>query len=137
MSHNYFKKLLTLENLPNNEDEMTTLNSLYYQSILLLVFTGLFFLYPGDPLSATESAPGREMAKQATQTKKHWITADHAKHDMLMQPFSNGPEVTKACLSCHTEAALQFHQTIHWTWKDPGSPIENQLGKGGLSVNNF
>jgi len=28
-----------------------------------------------------------------------------------------GPEVTKACLTCHTEAASQMHKSIHWTWQ--------------------
>lgn len=87
--------------------------------------------------STAEQAPGREMAKQATRGKKLWITADHSKHEVLKQEFKTGPEVTTACLSCHTEAALQFHKTIHWTWKDPTSPDDNKLGKGGLSVNNF
>ncbi len=93
------------------------------------------------PVMATASksgqAPGREMAKQATKGKKLWITADHTKHEILKQDFKSGPEVTKACLTCHTEAALQFHQTIHWTWEDPNSPEDNKLGKGGLSINNF
>lgn len=85
----------------------------------------------------TDKAPGRIMADQATKAKEHWMTTDHSKHDILKQEFTSGPEVTKACLSCHTEAALQFHQTIHWTWKDPHTEDDIQLGKGGLSINNF
>ncbi|HAA05823.1 MAG TPA: cytochrome C, partial [Syntrophobacteraceae bacterium] len=85
----------------------------------------------GDP------APGREMAQQATKGPKRWITADHGKHPVLQQPFTSGPEVTKACLSCHSEAAAQFHKTIHWTWIDPTSPKDKPAGKGGLTVNNY
>ena len=77
------------------------------------------------------------MAKQAVKTKKLWITSDHTKHEILKKNFQSGPEVTKACLSCHTEAALQFHKTIHWTWMDPNTAKSEQLGKGGLSINNF
>jgi hypothetical protein len=99
----------------------------------------LVFLAGGAELiAATEdSAPGREMARQATDTKELWITADHSKHTALKQQFDSAPEVTKACLSCHSEAAKQFHQTIHWTWKDPSTEDGTKLGKGGLSINNF
>jgi hypothetical protein len=82
-------------------------------------------------------APGRTMAQQAVKERQLWITADHAKHEILQQEFNSGPEVTKACLSCHSEAAAQFHKTIHWTWMDPSTEDDLKLGKGGLSVNNF
>jgi len=42
-------------------------------------------------------------------------TADHSKFKELQGPFGSGPEVTKACLACHTEAARQIHKTKHWT----------------------
>lgn len=82
-------------------------------------------------------APGRTMAQQATKEKQIWITADHSKHAVLQNEFKSGPEVTKACLSCHSEAAAQFHKTIHWTWMDPSTEDNLKLGKGGLSINNF
>ena len=82
-------------------------------------------------------APGRIMAKQAVNEKKLWITSDHAQHEILKKAFTSGPEVTQACLSCHNQAALQFHQTIHWTWMDPSTEKSVKLGKGGLSINNF
>ncbi len=34
-------------------------------------------------------------------------TADHGKFKALQQEFKSGPEVTNACLSCHTQAAKQ------------------------------
>jgi len=43
-------------------------------------------------------------------------TADHSKFKALQQVFNSGPEVTKACLSCHTEASKQLHKTQHWRW---------------------
>ena len=92
------------------------------------------------PASETENqglAPGRKMAQQATKTKELWITADHSKHEALKQDFKSGPEVSKACLSCHSEAAAQFQKTIHWTWLDPATAESKVLGKGGLSINNF
>ncbi len=62
-------------------------------------------------------------------------TADHAKFEVLEGPFESGPEVTEACLSCHTEAAGQVHRSIHWTWHfdQPGS--DRDLGKRNL-INN-
>ena len=63
-------------------------------------------------------------------------TADHTKFEALKGPFASGPEVTKACLSCHTETGQHFMKNIHWTWsyKDPTSG--QQLGKRYL-INNF
>ena len=92
-----------------------------------------------------QDAPGRKMAIQATKAKPlpRTITADHSKFPQLQfdpekQKGMKPEEVTKACLGCHNQAALQFHQTIHWTWRDiddQGNP--KKFGKGGISVNNF
>lgn len=62
-------------------------------------------------------------------------TADHSKFPQLQKEFQTGPEVTAACLECHTEAAKQIHHSLHWTWikKVDGEVI------GGKSkvLNNF
>ncbi|GAU09250.1 cytochrome C [Desulfoplanes formicivorans] len=82
-------------------------------------------------------APGRTLAKQMIREDHElWITADHSKFKQLQQPFASGPQVTRACLGCHTEAAVQFHKTIHWTWKDP-SDASGKIGKAGITLNNF
>lgn len=62
-------------------------------------------------------------------------TADHTKFKVLQQEFKNGPEVTKACLTCHTEASKQLHRTKHWTWDVPMKDGK-RLGKKHV-VNNF
>ena len=64
-------------------------------------------------------------------------TADHSKFAALKKDFSSGPEVTDACLTCHTEAAAQLHESIHWTWREPSSGDDEPVGKGGLTVNNY
>ena len=87
--------------------------------------------------SSEDQAPGRTMAQQATREKHLWITADHSKHPVLQQVFASGPQVTKACLSCHSEAASQFHKTIHWTWLDPNADPAQRIGKAGYAINNF
>ncbi|WP_289682178.1 tetrathionate reductase family octaheme c-type cytochrome [Candidatus Venteria ishoeyi] len=63
-------------------------------------------------------------------------TADHSKFEELKQPFSSGPEVTKACLKCHTEAGHQFMKNIHWTWNYQNEKTGQLLGKKHL-VNTF
>lgn len=86
---------------------------------------------------AEERAPGRTMADQATKGKQLWITTDHSRLKALQKDFRSGPEVTRACVSCHTEAADQFHQTIHWTWQAYTTEDGSVHGKGGDSINNF
>ena len=105
--------------------------------LVLLGFLAMGAMGAWAAVSDDEQAPGRIMAQQATKKKPLWITSDHSKHEILKQPFASGPEVTKACLSCHNQAALQFHKTIHWTWMDPSTAESARLGKGGLSINNF
>ncbi len=63
-------------------------------------------------------------------------TADHSKFKELQQVFQSGPEVTKACLSCHTEAAKQVHKTKHWTWEFLNPENKQRLGKKNV-MNNF
>lgn len=63
-------------------------------------------------------------------------TADHSKFEILQQDFATGPEVTAACLSCHTEAAAQIHDTIHWTWEFEHPTTGQVLGKRHV-INSF
>jgi len=105
---------------------------------LTTLLVGAIVLLMAVPLWAANQAPGRVMAQQANQqAHKPWITTDHAKLAALRQPFKSGPEVTQACLSCHSEAANQFHDTIHWTWLAGKDEHGHQMGKAGLSLNNF
>lgn len=63
-------------------------------------------------------------------------TADHKKFEQLQQKFQTGPEVTRACLECHTNAAKQIHKSKHWKWEYE-NPITGQiLGKKHV-LNNF
>lgn len=50
--------------------------------------------------------------------------------------FLTPQEVTKACLSCHTEAAGQIQRTKHWTWNTKIQPVGRSLGKKDV-INNF
>ena len=90
------------------------------------------------PFSGEASVPVKDQGKPEEYGKSHRnnITADHSKFEALKQEFKSGPEVTKACLSCHTEAASQIQKTLHWKWICPADP-SGKLGKAGLVVNNF
>ncbi|SDH19864.1 tetrathionate reductase family octaheme c-type cytochrome [Propionivibrio dicarboxylicus] len=63
-------------------------------------------------------------------------TADHSKFKELQREFASGQEVTKACLSCHTEAAKQIHQTQHWKWEVINPQTQQKLGKRHV-INNY
>lgn len=63
-------------------------------------------------------------------------TADHSKFKELQEPFADGPEVTRACLSCHTEASKHVMESIHWTWEYKDAHSNAMLGKRHL-VNTF
>lgn len=89
-----------------------------------LMFGFLCVAFPA--LAATDPA-----LPSATPT-----TADHSKFKELEGPFATGPDVTKACLQCHTEASKQIQHTTHWTWAFDNPVTGQELGKRNI-VNNF
>lgn len=82
-------------------------------------------------VAAAPAAPVAAEFKQQTNS-----TADHSKFKELQKKFNSGPEVTKACLTCHTEAAKQIHKTKHWTWEFLNPDTKQRLGKKNI-INNF
>lgn len=83
-------------------------------------------------MATTGMAWGAEEAKPL----KLNTTADHSKFKELQREFKTGPELTRACLSCHTEAAGQIHRTKHWKWEYLNPDTGQTLGKKTI-VNNF
>ena len=63
-------------------------------------------------------------------------TADHSTFKVLQQEFSSGPQVTKACLTCHTEASKQVMSSIHWKWRFDHPVTGQKLGKSEV-INSF
>jgi octaheme c-type cytochrome (tetrathionate reductase family) len=63
-------------------------------------------------------------------------TADHSKFEALKGPFADNFEVTRACLTCHTEAEAHVKKTLHWTWDYTSPRTGQRLGKENL-INNF
>ena len=89
-----------------------------------------------EPVTAVTATTAPAEVVQATEAKKSKSTADHSKFKELKKNFKSGPEVTKACLTCHTEAAKQVHSTKHWTWEFLNPATKQKLGKKNV-VNNF
>lgn len=83
-------------------------------------------------LTPTSCVQAEEVAKPL----KLNTTADHSKFKELQRFFATGPELTKACISCHTEAAGQIHRTKHWKWEYLNPDTKQLLGKKTV-VNNF
>lgn len=71
--------------------------------------------------------------------KKVKPTTDHSKLEPLQKKFSTAPEVTKTCMSCHTEAHKQVMLSNHWNWEREEF-IKNRgivyIGKKN-AINNF
>lgn len=63
-------------------------------------------------------------------------------HSVLMPgPYESGSDVTRACLTCHEDAATEVMATSHWTWLGDPVMVEGhdepvQIGKANL-LNNF
>lgn len=85
--------------------------------------------------AAPVADPGVAAALAAAPTRSK-STADHSKFKELKGPFASGSEVTKACLSCHTEAAQQVMGTRHWTWEYTNPDTGQKLGKKTM-LNSF
>lgn len=87
-------------------------------------------------LPAWVAAQTTRPAPETAVKKTSHSTADHGKFKELDKDFATGPEVTNACLTCHTEAAKQIHKTTHWTWEFLNPDSKQRLGKKNV-INNF
>jgi octaheme c-type cytochrome (tetrathionate reductase family) len=63
-------------------------------------------------------------------------TADHSKFEILQKEFASGPEVTEACMTCHTEADDQIMHSIHFEWEFKNERTGQMLGKRNV-INAF
>ncbi|MCD4802718.1 MAG: tetrathionate reductase family octaheme c-type cytochrome [Anaerolineales bacterium] len=76
---------------------------------------------------STETAP---------EPSKSDVEVNHSEFEILQQDFASGPEVTKACLSCHINAAAEIQGTTHWTWEYEHPETGQILGKQNV-INSF
>ncbi|MCB9357858.1 MAG: tetrathionate reductase family octaheme c-type cytochrome [Calditrichaeota bacterium] len=75
--------------------------------VLLLVLNIL-------PEPSAERTPLEHLRAEYKVT--HKPSVDHSKFDALEGPFASPQEVTKACISCHTERHKEVMQSSHWNW---------------------
>ena len=107
-----------------------------YIWIVGLVVTALIVIIPIALLAAPAAA----------QTSDPWdnLPAEipHTDHTGLFEgPLETGSDVTRACLECHEDSALQVMATSHWTWESEPVQLANRdepvtVGKAN-SINNF
>jgi octaheme c-type cytochrome (tetrathionate reductase family) len=110
---------------------------------VLLALAIVLAPYPVAAAPDTSAGSGTDMnfrldpiVENPTRRTDSNSTADHTRFEELKGPFASGPDVTRACLKCHTEAGHQFMHNIHWTWSYKNTNTGQQLGKKYL-VNNF
>jgi len=61
---------------------------------------------------------------------------DHS--EFFCEPLKSGPEVTRACLECHDEAATDVMKTSHWTWSSLQTIDGKKVNRGKINaINNF
>lgn len=89
-----------------------------------------------DATTATPQAPASAPQIPASAEHKSTSTADHSKFKELQSNFKTGPQVTEACLICHTEAAKQVQHTKHWTWESVDPKTGQKRGKKNI-INNY
>ena len=103
-----------------------------FVAILLLIGIPVWY-FTGETESKPDT-PWENMPRRAA----------HVDHKDLFDGFdelTTGPQVTRACLSCHEDAGKQMLHTAHWKWES--EPVEVE-GREGLfttgkkkSINNF
>ncbi len=120
------------------------MNQIITRTLSILLSGSMLFIYPLTLQAAAEQAtpsaavatPEKPYQMDMAVKKYRDSTADHSKFEQLQQEFRNGPEVTRACLICHTEAAKQVQKTLHWTWEYTNTTTGQRLGKKNV-INNF
>lgn len=104
------------------------------KQLIRLVLTAAFAV-GGGSASWGESAAGAAHPPPAPPEIPISSTADHTQFEALKRAFASGPEVTEACLSCHTEADNQLMHSVHFQW-DYESSSGQLLGKSEV-INAF
>ncbi len=68
-----------------------------------------------------------------------WVgSAAATDHSFIEGPLNSGPEVTKACLECHQDAADHIMKTSHWTWSLDQNIDGKKVNRGKINaINNF
>jgi len=83
--------------------------------IILLIIT-VIVISLATMLVKNQSTESKLEILKHRYSKKHISSVDHAKFAILQQQFKTPQDVTKACISCHTERGKEFMHTSHWQW---------------------
>ncbi|MCB1338303.1 MAG: tetrathionate reductase family octaheme c-type cytochrome [Maritimibacter sp.] len=86
------------------------------RSLALAIALGLGGIAGQGALAEQAATPAIGTPPPVPMSPANTSTADHSKFEILQQSFASGPEVTAACLGCHTEADDQIMHTIHYQW---------------------
>ncbi|WP_456386210.1 tetrathionate reductase family octaheme c-type cytochrome [Profundibacter sp.] len=100
----------------------------------LVVAGAVLLAFTAGSMAQEQSTAQSSVA--ATSPAGTGSTADHEKFPILQREFTSGPEVTAACLTCHTEADDQMMHSIHFKWEFDNERTGQHLGKS-VVVNSF
>ena len=103
--------------------------------IKFIALWGIALSLAGMAQAESQAAPKAPDAPRST-TAAGASTADHTKFEQLKKDFASGPDVTEACLSCHTEADEQVMHSIHFKWDFDHPKTGQKLGKSHV-INSF
>jgi octaheme c-type cytochrome (tetrathionate reductase family) len=99
------------------------------------------------PLIALWPKSARALDDPWAAVPKHPVHVPHA--DIIAAKFKDvdsatltGPDITRACLECHPDAANEVMMTSHWTWQSPEFEIPWRDGETATigkfnQINNF
>ena len=91
---------------------------------LVLAASAIILFYAG--------APGKDPWTNVKRFRPHF---NHS--PVLNEKFATPGDVTKACLSCHEEAASDFMKTAHWRWERSGVSIPGKEGVFSIGKKNL
>lgn len=88
-------------------------STLIYVIIIVLNFS----VIAAYQLLVPDKEPNLELESlRLKYTKEIRSSVDHTKFDILKKEFKTPQEVTKACISCHTERHTEVMESSHWNW---------------------
>ncbi len=100
------------------------------KAILVAFFAVLPIVIFISTISVDNSAKQKLVQLKERVQKKAKPGVDHSKLPELQKKFSSPQEVTKTCLSCHTERGKEVMKTPHWRWLSD----EYVEGRGVVSI---
>lgn len=107
-----------------------------YIWVVGLLATAVLIIVPIILFAAGEETPDHDPWANVAPALPH---TDHS--SFYKTPLETGPDVTRACLQCHENAAHEVAQTVHFTWESeplmlPGRDEPVTVGKKN-QLNNF